>query len=227
MIFPPANHGLHPDEVTIAEMLKERGYATACVGKWHLGHRDGFLPTDQGFDSYFGIPYSNDMGGNGKRRPPLPLMRDKKVIETKPDQALLTERYTEEALKFIGENKDKPFFLYLPHTMPHVPIFASEKFKGKSKGGLYGDVIETIDWSVGQILDALKKHGIDDNTLVVFTSDNGPWLTKGKRGGSAQPLRNGKMTTWEGGMRVPCIMRLPGVVPAGRTCSEVWPIEPL
>jgi len=225
VLFPHHDTGLNPDEVTVAELLKARGYATACIGKWHLGHREPFLPTNQGFDTYFGIPYSNDMGGRGhggkKGRPPLPLIRDTEVIEAPADQTTLTRRYTEQAVRFIGEHKDEPFFLYLPHTMPHVPLFRSPEFAGRSAGGVYGDVIEEIDWSTGEILDALKQHGVDDNTLVIFTSDNGPWLSKGDHGGSAGPLRGGKQSVWEGGMRVPCIVRWPGTVPAGTACDEV------
>jgi len=236
--------GLHPDEITIADLLKTRGYATCCIGKWHLGHKPDFLPTRQGFDMYYGIPYSNDMEidptmelapdiklNNGmtveriRTEEPkghwVPLMRDEKVIEYPCDQSTLTKRYTEEAVEFIKENKNKPFFLYLPHTMPHVPLFASEKFRGKSKRGLYGDVIEEIDWSVGEILKTLKKLDLEDNTLVIFTSDNGPWLQFKEDGGCSLPLRDGKFTTYEGGMRMPCIMRWPGKIPAGRVCSEV------
>ena len=222
VFFPNrSRRGLHPDETTVAEVLKTKGYATACIGKWHLGDEKPFLPTRQGFDSYFGIPYSNDMRikRGGKSGPPL--MRDEEIVEHPADQATLTKRYTEEAVKFIKANKDRPFFLYLPHTMPHVPLFASEKFKGKSKRGLYGDVIEEIDWSAGEILKTLKELGIDERTLVIYTSDNGPWLGKGKAGGCALPLRNGKFTIYEGGMRMPCIMRWPGRIPAGTTCSEV------
>lgn len=213
--------GLHPDEITIAEVLKPCGYATACVGKWHLGDEKPFLPTRQGFDSYFGIPYSNDMSieRDGHRGPPL--MRDEQIVEHPAEQSTLTKRYTEEALKFIDTNRDRPFFLYLPHTMPHVPLAASEKFRGTSDRGLYGDVIEEIDWSVGQILDKLHKLKLADRTLVIFTSDNGPWLSKGDRGGCALPLRDGKFTQFEGGMREPCLMWWPGKVPAGSVCREV------
>ncbi len=214
VLFPNSKIGINADEVTLAELLKTCGYATVCIGKWHLGHLPPFLPTRHGFDHYFGIPYSNDMR-------PTPLMRDEKVIEEPANQATLTERYTEEAIKFIIENKDRPFFLYLPHTMPHVPLHVSERFKGKSKRGLYGDVIECIDWSTGQILETIRRLGLDRNTLVIFTSDNGPWLSKGKNGGSALPLRGGKFTTYEGGMRVPCIVRWPGKIPAGSVCSEM------
>ena len=244
VLFPRHEIGLNPDEVTIAEMLKGKGYATACIGKWHIGHKPKFLPTRQGFDSYFGIPYSNDMTidpealladninlRNGftadrikKEKPKknlVPLMRNEEVIEYPCDQTTLTKRYTEEAVKFISENKDSPFFLYLPHTMPHIPLFASEQFKGKSKRGLYGDTIEEIDWSVGQILKSIKETGIDQKTLVIYTSDNGPWKLDRGRGGSAYPLRGYKFQTYEGGMRVPCIMRWPGKVPEGTSCDEV------
>ena len=222
VLFPKDNVGLNPDEVTIADLLKARGYTTACIGKWHLGHLPKFLPTRQGFDYYFGIPYSNDMWPqNLKRYPELPLIENEKTIELSPDQRLLTKRYTEKAVEFIKNNKDRPFLVYLPHTMPHIPLFVSEKFEGKSQRGLYGDVIEEIDWSVGEILKTLKELGLDEKTLVIFTSDNGPWLSKGERGGSALPLRDGKFSTYEGGMRVPCIMRWPGRIEAGTVCSEV------
>jgi arylsulfatase len=214
VLFPRDNIGLNPDEITIADILKTRGYATCCIGKWHLGHLPQFLPTRQGFDYYFGIPYSNDMN-------PVVLVEGEQTIERKPDQSQLTRRYTEKAVQFIKKNKNRPFFVYLPHTMPHVPLFVSDKFKGKSRQGLYGDVIMELDWSVGQILKTLKKLGIDENTLVIFTSDNGPWLSKGPHGGSAKPLRDGKFATYEGGMREPCIMRWPGRIPAGVVCSKM------
>ena len=214
VLFPDSKCGIHENEITLAELLKGNGYATACIGKWHLGHLPPFLPTRHGFDYYYGIPYSNDMK-------PTPLMRNEEVIEEPAVQETLTERYTEEAVKFIHGNKDKPFFLYLPHNMPHVPLYASEKWRGRSAGGLYGDVIECIDWSVGQVLDALKEAGVDDNTLVIFTTDNGPWLTRGEDGGYATPLRNGKGTTYEGGVRVPCVARWPGKTPAGSVCREM------
>ncbi|HUW19058.1 MAG TPA: sulfatase-like hydrolase/transferase [Sedimentisphaerales bacterium] len=214
VLFPRDDIGLNPQEITIADMLKARGYATCCIGKWHLGHLPQFLPTRQGFDYYFGIPYSNDMK-------PLVLVEGEQTIETKPDQSQLTRRYTEKAVEFITKNKDGPFFLYLPHTMPHVPLYVSERFKGKSKRGLYGDVIMEIDWSVGEILKTVKQLGIDEKTLVIFTSDNGPWLSKGDHGGSAKPLRDGKFATYEGGMREPCIMRWPGKIAAGMVCSEM------
>ncbi len=223
VFFPNDARGLHPDEITIADLLKTRGYATACIGKWHLGDKPQFLPTRQGFDSYFGIPYSNDMGPSAKQpaRPILPLMRDEAIIEQPVQQETLTRRYTEESIRFIRDNKKRPFFLYLAHTFPHVPLFASPAFRGKSQGGLYGDAIEELDWSTGQILDALRREGLDENTLVIFTSDNGPWLQRGKDGGSAGPLRGGKLSVWEGGMRVPCLMRWPGRLPAGAVCSQL------
>lgn len=214
VLFPHSKCGLNADELTVAESLKQCGYATACIGKWHLGHLPPFLPTRHGFDYYYGIPYSNDMV-------PSPLMRNEEVIEEPAVQETLTERYTEEAVAFIKANQERPFFLYLPHNMPHTPLYVSPRFAGQSAGGLYGDVIECIDWGVGRILDTLKELGLDRDTLVVFTSDNGPWLVKGEDGGFASPLRAGKGTTYEGGMRVPCIMRWPGRIPAGTTCSEV------
>jgi arylsulfatase A-like enzyme len=214
VLFPRDNVGLHPQEITIADVLKSRGYATCCIGKWHLGHLPQFLPTRQGFDYYFGLPYSNDMK-------PLPLIEGEETIELKPDQSQLTRRYTEKAVEFIKKNKSRPFFLYLPHTMPHVPLYVSEEFKGKSKRGLYGDVIMELDWSVGEILRTLRELGVDEKTLVIFTSDNGPWLSMGEHGGSAKPLRDGKLTTYEGGLRVPCIIRQPGTIPAGTVCSEL------
>jgi len=221
VLFPNSKIGLHPDEVTLAKLLKTRGYATCCIGKWHLGHLPPFLPTRHGFDSYFGIPYSNDMHRKDRGDPEIPLMRDERIVEQPAVQETLTERYTAEAVRFITANKDRPFFLYLPHTMPHVPLHVSDRFKGRSKRGLYGDVIECIDWGTGEILDTLRRLGLASRTLVVYTSDNGPWLTMGKDGGSAWPLRAGKGTTYEGGMRVPCIMWWPGRIPAGRVCSEL------
>lgn len=220
VLFPASHKGLHPDEITIAEVLKERGYATAIVGKWHLGDQPDFLPTQQGFDSYFGIPYSNDMGKWNKNRnyPPLPLLRNVKVVQREPDQTLLTKRYTEEAIKFITTNKDKPFFLYLPHTMPHNPVSASAPFAGRSANGGFGDAVEEIDWSTGEILTTLERLGIDDRTMVVFTSDNG---AARRWGGSNAPLSGFKGSTMEGGMRVPCVVRWPGKVPAGTTCDLV------
>jgi arylsulfatase A-like enzyme len=219
VLFPVAKKGLNPNEITIADVLKARGYATACVGKWHLGDQPKFLPTRQGFDYYYGIPYSNDMGSRQrKQNPPLPLMRNEKVIEAPVDQNTVTKRYTEEVLKFITANKDKPFFVYLPHTMVHNPVHSSEKFRGKSANGGYGDATEEIDWSTGEILATLKKLGIDDRTLVVFTSDNG---AANRWGGSNLPLSGYKGSTMEGGMREPCVMRWPGRIPAGRKCDEL------
>lgn len=215
--WPDSDTGLNPDEFTIAEMLNDEGYNTGIVGKWHLGHREPFLPTNQGFDYYFGLPFSNDMGPNARpaKGPydPHPIMRNEEVIERGPDQSQLTKRYTNDAVQFIEENKDVPFFLYLAHTMPHVPLHASEDFQGTSDFGLYGDVIQELDWSTGRVMDALDENGLRDITLVVFLSDNGPWLQKGKNGGLATPLRNGKATSWEGGHRVPAIMSFPGEIP--------------
>lgn len=218
VLFPRASKGLNPKEITIAEVLKKQGYATGIVGKWHLGDQPPFLPTKQGFDSYFGIPYSNDMGKPRRNYPPLPLMRNETVIESEPDQRLLTKRYTAEAIKFIKANKDKPFFLYLPHTMPHNPIFASKNFAGKSKNGKFGDAVEEIDWSTGEILKTIKANGIDENTLVIFTSDNG---AARRWGGSNAPLSGYKGSTMEGGMREPCVIRWPGKIPAGKTCDAL------
>ena len=223
---PNSKRGLNPNEMTIAEMLKPLGYATAVYGKWHLGDHPEMLPTSQGFDEYFGIPFSNDMWpyhpwqGTVFNFPPLPLYENETIIDTLEDQSMLTTWYTEHSVDFIERNKEQPFFLYLAHSMPHVPLYVSEKFKDKSDGGLYGDVIEEIDWSVGQVLEALEKNGLDENTLVIFTSDNGPWLSYGAHSGSALPLREGKGTAWEGGVRVPCIMRWPGNLAAGQTIAK-------
>jgi arylsulfatase A len=223
---PRAKIGISSGEHTIAQVLKPLGYHSAIFGKWHLGHHPKFLPTHHGFDEYFGLPYSNDMGprpgqqrGNGN--PPLPLIEGDKVVETNPDISQLTTRYTERAVHFIDTYRDGPFFLYVAHTMPHVPLGVSEKFRGKSERGLYGDVIEEIDWSVGQILATLDRHHLNERTLVVFASDNGPWLSYGDHAGSAGPLREGKGTAWEGGVREPCVMRWDGKIPAGTTCTEL------
>ncbi len=219
VLFPVNRKGLNPDEVTMAEVLKRQGYATACIGKWHLGDQPAFLPTKQGFDTYFGIPYSNDMGTTqGPDRPPLPLLRDEEVIEAPADQNTLTRRYTDEVIRFMREHRDEPFFVYLPHTMPHNPAHASDEFRDTSDNGRYGDAVEEIDWSVGQILAALKALDLDDKTLVLFTSDNG---AASRWGGSNGPLRGWKGSTWEGGMREPCIVRWPGHVPAGTACDEL------
>jgi arylsulfatase A len=222
---PNAKVGINENEVLLPEILKERGYATAIFGKWHLGDNPRFLPTRHGFDRYFGLPYSNDMWPNhptaGDKYPPLPLVEGEKVIELMPDQTQLTTWYTERAVQFITDSKDRPFFLYLPHSMPHVPLFVSDKFKGKTERGLFGDVIAEIDWSVGQVLDAIKNLGLDDNTLVVFSSDNGPWLSYGNHAGSAGPLREGKGTTWDGGHLEPTLARWPGKIPPGSICREL------
>jgi arylsulfatase A-like enzyme len=215
VLFPGARKGLNPKETTIAEILKARGYNTACIGKWHLGDHPDFLPTQQGFDFYYGIPYSNDMN---RKTIPLPLMHNEEVIEAPVNQDTLTQRYTEEAIKFIRQSQGTPFFVYLPHAMVHLPLHASENFKGESANGKYGDATEEIDWSTGEILKTLKDLGIDDNTLVIFTSDNG---STGQNGGSNVPLRGRKGRTDEGGMRVPCVMRYPGKIPANSLCSKV------
>ena len=217
-----ATYGINPDETTIAEVLKSRGYATAIYGKWHLGHEQPFLPRKHGFDEYFGLPYSNDMWPRHPQQkdfyPDLPLIENDAVVKLDPDQSQLTTWYTEHAVSFIERNREKPFFLYVPHAMPHVPLFVSDKFKGKT-GSLYADVISEIDWSVGQILDALKRTGLDDDTLVIFTSDNGPWLSYGNHAGSPGPFREGKGTTFEGGVRVPFVARWPGHIPKGQVAQ--------
>ncbi|WP_163932030.1 sulfatase [Paraferrimonas sp. SM1919] len=223
--FPGDGQGLHHDEVTIAEMLKEQGYATATYGKWHLGDDELFMPHNHGFDDFFGIPYSNDMWplhpeqGTKFDFPPLPLIDNGKVIEHLTDQSNLTKQLTERSVQFINDNKDKPFFIYLAHPQPHVPLYVSDDFKGKSELGLYGDVIMELDWSVGEILKSLKTNGIDDNTLVIFTSDNGPWLNYGSHAGSSGPLREGKSTALEGGQREPFIARFPGKFAEGKDIS--------
>ena len=255
---PKSTTGIHPDETTVAELLQGAGYATYMIGKWHLGSREPYLPHSNGFDHWFGLPYSNDMWPYHPLMPPqpnedermrgareradytgyagqggyydlekgqgfpekLPLMSDGEVLEYNPDLTQLTKRYTERALAFLEQNRDKSFFLYLPHAMPHVPLFISEERKAQSIRGLYGGAIEEIDWSVGRILDKLKQLGIDEKTLVVYTSDNGPWLQYGVDGGSAGMFRDGKGTTFEGGMRVPGIFRWPGKIPAGQVSSE-------
>ncbi|MBL6707199.1 MAG: sulfatase [Planctomycetaceae bacterium] len=234
VLFPDSGGGIPASEVTLAEGLKKQGYATACVGKWHLGHLPQFLPTNNGFDSYFGIPYSNDMdrvndaprGRDSFWNPKVeywnvPLMRDLEIQERPADQTTITRRYAEEAVSFIRKNKDEKFFLYLPHSLPHVPLFRSKEFEGKSLRGLYGDVIEEIDWSVGQVLQTLRDLKLDQKTIVWFTSDNGPWLTFNDHGGSAGLLREGKGTTWDGGMREPSICWWPGTIPAGQVSAEL------
>lgn len=222
-LSPKSKVGISDKELLLPQVCKSKGYATAMFGKWHLGDAPQFLPVRHGFDEYFGLPYSNDMWPKHPTGtyPDLPLIEGEKVLELNPDQTQLTTWYTERAVKFIERSKDKPFFLYVPHNMPHVPLFVSDKFKGKSGRGLYGDVIMEIDWSIGQILDAIQRNGLDENTLVIYTSDNGPWLSYGNHGGSAGPLREGKASVFEGGMREPCVMRWPGKIPAGKTCREV------
>ena len=228
VLFPNSLHGLPAEEITLAEQLKPAGYATACIGKWHLGHRPEYLPTNNGFDYYYGIPYSNDMDkvpdmeyADFWQQPEdsikprdfnVPLMRNTEVIEQPAQQKTITQRYTQEAISFIKENKDQPFFVYLAHNLPHVPLFASQDFRGTSERGLYGDVVEEIDHGVGQILATLREEGLADNTIVVFTSDNGPWLSFKTHGGSAGLLYAGKGTTWEGGMREPCIFWSPAKI---------------
>ncbi len=234
VLFPDSGGGIPETEITLAEALRERGYATGCVGKWHLGHLPQFLPTANGFDSYFGIPYSNDMdriaeapkGREAFWKPEsrywnVPLMRNEELLERPADQTTITRRYTEEAVRFIEVHRDGPFFLYMPHSMPHVPLFRSGDFAETSRRGLYGDVIEEIDWSVGKILDTLRQLELADNTIVWFTSDNGPWLTFKDHGGSAGLLKDGKGTTWEGGMREPTLVWWPGRIPAGRVSAEL------
>lgn len=220
---PGGKHGLNPAEHTIAERLKERGYATQCIGKWHVGDQPEFLPTRQGFDRYFGIPYSNDMQkkvtATGAKV--VPLVRDDKVAELLTDEAqsLIVERYTEEAVGFMQASKDRPFLLYFAHTAVHVPIYPGAAFAGKSANGRFGDWVQEVDWSVGRVLDTLRELKLDQRTLVIFTSDNGPWLSKGADGGSAAPLRGGKGSTWEGGVRVPTLAWWPGKIAPGSVCD--------
>tara|TARA_R110002049_G_scaffold137472_1_gene297491 strand:- start:1057 stop:2541 length:1485 start_codon:yes stop_codon:yes gene_type:complete len=239
VIFPRNNHGLNPDETTLPELLKEQGYATAIVGKWHLGNQDVFQPLNHGFDTWYGTPASNSQGFDPgikqfaedcvwreglnresilkMKEAPCPLVRDNVVIEVPADQTQFTQRYTQEAIHFITKNNDTPFFLYLPHNMVHIPVHASETFVGKSKLGIYGDAIQELDWSTGEILKTLKEFGLDEKTLVIFTSDNGPHLGQSA---SAGPLRGEKGSTFEGGVRVPCILRWPGQIPANRVIDE-------
>jgi arylsulfatase A len=229
VLFPGDPIGLHPDEITIADILKGQGYKTKIVGKWHCGDQEPFLPTKHGFDSYYGLPYSNDMGIQGKeenrpKRVPLPLMRNDDVIQQQPDQRGLTERYTEECVRFIRDNapthaaQAAPFFLYLAHMYVHVPLFVPDRFMRQTRNGGYGGAVECIDWVAGVLFDELRRQGLDENTMVIFTSDNGSRASG--EGGSNDPLRGTKATTWEGGQRVPCIVRWPGQVPAGRVCDE-------
>ena len=235
-LMPWSENGISADEETLAQVLKKKGYTCGIFGKWHLGHHREFLPLQHGFDEYFGLPYSNDMwpmgydnrpvpSGNPKTRFPFPPLIDGNEsvaeVRTASDQDRLTTLYTERAVQFIENNKDRPFFLYVPHSMPHVPLGVSENFRGRSRQGLYGDVIMEIDWSVGRILAALKRAGLERETFVIFTSDNGPWLNFGNHAGSVGPLREGKGTEWEGGVRVPCIIRWPGRIRAGWVCREM------
>jgi arylsulfatase len=237
--MPWATNGINPDETTIAEVLKTKGYYTGVIGKWHLGHHKMFLPLQHGFDEYYGIPYSNDMWpvdfdgvpihlkdttSNKMKYPVLPLIEgNEKVGEVRDlsGQDKLTTDYTERAVRFIDKHKGEHFFLYIPHSMVHIPLGVSEKFRGKSKQGFYGDVMMEVDWSVGEIMKALERNGLDKNTLVIFTSDNGPWLNFGDHAGTTGGLREGKGSSWEGGQRVPCIMRWPGIIPAGEICSQL------
>jgi arylsulfatase A-like enzyme len=222
---PTSRIGISDKELLLSTLCKLRGYATALFGKWHLGHQARFNPLRHGYDEYFGTLFPNDCCNKYhpivRNFPPFTLMEGEKVVAEEPDQSLFTQQFTERAVKFIEKNKEKPFFLYLAHAMPHVPIHPSAQFRGKSQGGLYGDVIEELDWSVGEVLAALKKHGLDENTLVIFTSDNGPFLSYGNHAGSAGPLRGGKLTAYEGGVRMPCVMRWPGHIPPGRDCDEI------
>jgi arylsulfatase A len=238
VLFPRATTGLNPSEITVAEVAKDQGYATACVGKWHLGHRAPVLPTRQGFDSYFGIPYSNDMSIDSKNarfakdcmfregmneessrasetHHKVPLMRGEEIVEYPVDQDTLTQRYTAESIQFIRANRDRPFFLYLPHSMVHVPLAASPSFRNRSGHGLFGDTVEELDWSVGEIYKTLQELDLDSKTLVIFTSDNGA------DSGSSKPWRGKKASTYEGGVREPCIMRWPGYIPAGSECDQI------
>lgn len=256
-VFFPESTGMPAEEITLAEALKEQGYVTGCFGKWHLGDLEGHLPTDQGFDSYYGIPYSNDMyiapsqqfAANAafregytlskakedqefvrtskradvkkKLNNASPLFEGDKIIEYPCEQSTTTRRYFDKAIDFVERNGEQPFFVYITPSMPHVPLYASEQFKGKSKRGLYGDVVEEIDWNVGRFLDFLDKKGLAENTLVIFASDNGPWLTYKEEGGAADPLRGGKFSYYEGGVRVPCIIRWKGTVPADVTSDAI------
>ncbi len=236
-LFPRDKIGINPNEFTIAEMFKEQGYATACFGKWHLGWQKEFLPLQHGFDEYVGLPYSNDMWPNSnitgeklpksKGRgayPELPLIVGNEVTEritSLKGQDKLTTLYTDKAVDFINRNAENPFFLYVPHTMGHIPLGVSDKFRGKSEQGLYGDVMMEIDWSVGEIMKTLEKNNIANNTIIIFTTDNGPWLNFGNHAGSSGGLREGKTTSWEGGQRVPFIIHWPGIVPAGTVCNRL------
>jgi arylsulfatase/arylsulfatase A len=256
-VFFPDAAGMATEEITLAEALREQGYATACFGKWHLGDRPGHLPLDQGFDTYFGVPYSNDMfispalsfapdvvlrdgytraraeadqtfvrtqkraEVNKRLKNLSPLMEDNRIVEYPCDQSTLTLRYFNHAISFVRANKQRPFFLYITPNMPHVPIHVSAPFKGKSRGGIYGDAIEEIDWNVGRLLTMLEREGLADNTLIIYTSDNGPWLNQGAQSGHADPLRGGKFSCYEGGVRTPCILRWRGTIPAGMVSHAI------
>lgn len=224
VLLPYSETGLSPEETTLPELLKPLGYNTACIGKWHLGHHQQFMPNNHGFDYYYGVPYSNDMDRhlykhNNFQSPPLPVYENNEMVEEGPNQDFLTKMWTEASVEYIHTQKDKPFFLYLAHNMPHTPWHASESFRGMSERGLYGDVIQELDWSMGKIVHALKEEGIYDNTIIIFTSDNGP-VTRHKNGGTAGPLRGSKGTTWEGGLRVPGIISWPAKVPHGKVCEQ-------
>ncbi len=221
VLFPGHPYGLHEDECTLPQLLRNAGYRTKLIGKWHCGDQPEFLPTERGFDEYYGLPYSNDMGrqAKGGRDVPLPLLRDEEVIQEQPDQASLTERYTEDAVRFLRENKNRPFFLYFAHMYVHVPLFVPQRFLDQSDNGGYGGAVEHIDWTMSVLFHELERLGLDDNTLVIFTSDNGSRARD--EGGSNAPLRGVKGSTWEGGQRVPCIARWPGRIMPGRTCREV------
>ena len=240
VLFPKSNYGLNPEELTIADHLKANGYATACIGKWHLGHLPQFLPRTQGFDSYFGIPYSNDMNHPANQKKPklpsdklwldqesavtlwnTPLIQNEEIIEIPVDQRTITRRYTDEAIKFITSNKDRPFFLYLPHSMPHIPLYVPDDVYDADPANAYKCVIEHIDAETGRITKTLKDLDLEEDTIVIYTTDNGPWLKFKNHGGSAKPLRDGKSTTFEGGQRVPCIISWPGHIPAGSTSDEL------
>lgn len=221
VLFPYSSGGLNQNKYIMAKMFKDNGYSTSCVGKWHLGHQPQYMPCKHGFDNFFGVPYSNDMDCHYYRNinfqsPPLPLYKNETIIEEGPDQKYLTKRYTEEVIRLIKERGDNPFFIYLAHNMPHTPLHVSERFEGKSKKGLYGDVIMELDWSMGKIVKVLKEEGIYENTILIFTSDNGPVQVE-----SAKPLRGKKATTWEGGQRVPCIISWPAKIPAGTISDEM------
>ena len=235
---PNAKTGLAASELTLAELCKSKGYSTACIGKWHLGHHPKFLPTRHGFDQYYGLPYSNDMwpfhpaalAAREKNPqspaiyPALPMLENETVIDaevTAEDQKRMTREYTERAVKFIEANASQPFFLYMPHSMVHVPLFSAPEFEGKHPRGAFADAVQEVDWSVGQVLDTVDRLNLSQRTLIIFTSDNGPWLSYGKHAGSAGPFREGKGTAWEGGVRVPTIMQMPGTIPAGTVCDKL------